>query len=216
MKKSKHDLIRSHYEPLVSKGGSNHQMLDWGSRDSQFARFSVLADCLGESGILDDRRERPSLLDVGCGLTDLQTFFEQEKIAMRYVGVDITPAIVAEAHRHHPDRAILLGDIFQAPPFPPRSFDVVFCSGTLNLKLGNNDAFAACALRGMLALARKRVIVNFLHQRTRERYRQCFYYSPEAIAQTARRLAPANSRLRIIDDYLENDFTLEIVLPMPA
>lgn len=209
--------IRGHYEPLIRPGAEHHEMLDWASKDAQIARFMVLERCLRDtflamSGGQITESDPPRLLDVGCGISDLKSFLEWKKIAAHYFGVDITPGILSEARRKHPDRALILADVFQAAPFRKHQFDVVFCSGTLNLRLGNNSAFAAKALAAMMDLAGRLIVVNFLHQRTRERYNQCFYYDPDAILETARAVAPTGTRLRIIDDYLENDFTLEAAL----
>ncbi|MDT8390062.1 MAG: class I SAM-dependent methyltransferase [Lentisphaeria bacterium] len=207
--KSKKDLIRRHYEPLVRPGASHHEMLDWGSREAQLARFRVLAERLKAEGLFTTNRP-PSLLDVGCGITDLKTFLDTEGLSVDYTGVDITPAILDQARTKHPDRKIIQADVFKDPPFPAAAFDVVFCSGTLNLKLGNNAVFAAEALAAMRKLAGKLLVVNFLHQRTRKKFSQCHYYSPDTIRETARRVAAPFLDLAVIDDYLENDFTLAI------
>lgn len=207
--KSKKELIHQHYEPLVRPGASNHQMLDWGSRDAQFTRFRVLAERMKEEGLFDTITP-PSLLDVGCGITDLKTFFDTEQLDVDYTGVDITPAILEQARTKHPDRKIIQADVFKASPFPPAAFDVVFCSGTLNLKLGNNAAFAAEALGAMRGLAGKLLVVNFLNRRARKKFSQCYYYSPDAIRETAQKVTAPYQRLAVIDDYLENDFTLAV------
>lgn len=207
--KSKKDLIHQHYEPLVRPGARHHEMLDWGSKDAQFARFHVLMQCMQSEGLFEGSTP-PSLLDVGCGITDLKTFFDHQRLDVDYTGVDITPAILNQARATHPDRNIIHADVFEASPFPAASFDVVFCSGTLNLRLGNNAAFASRALAAMRQLAGKLLVVNFLHHRAREKFSQCYYYSPDAIRETAQKVTAPFEAITVIDDYLENDFTLAI------
>src|SRR5688572_31025014 len=58
--------MRAHYDALVARHGLSHKALDWGSRDSQELRFSVLAAIADLRGC--------SVLDVGCGLADFCAF----------------------------------------------------------------------------------------------------------------------------------------------
>ncbi len=211
---SRRARIRAHYEPLAQAGGEAHQILDWSSREAQTARFQVLADACRRLPAAP-AASIPSLLDVGCGLTDLKSYLDAHDIPTRYAGVDLTPAILEVARQRHPCRSMLLADIFQAAPFAPQTFDLVFCSGTLNLRLDNNHQFAEQALRAMLGLSRRLLVVNFLHQRTQVQYLHCFYYSPTLILELARRLAPDNATCKLVDDYLDNDFSIEIQLCPP-
>ena len=206
------DRIRAHYETRVDPACESHDILDWGSREAQFARFQVFYDVL-VSAELHSLPAAQTLLDVGCGLCDLRTFLWTREVYCRYVGVDITPTILQEAHRRHPDTSILLADVFQEAPFRDRTFTTVFCSGTLNLRLDNNEAFADIALRAMIGLASRLVVVNFLHQRTVRKYEHCHYYCPDEIHRIAAANAPEGTVIRLIDDYLANDFTVAIHLP---
>jgi SAM-dependent methyltransferase len=210
-KSDKHRRIHGHYTPLVRPGATHHEMLDWSSREAQHARFEVLAESIRRHKLLDGCRV-PSLLDVGCGITDVQTFLEAHNMPCAYTGVDITPPILEHARRKHPERALVLADVFVAPPFAPGTFDIVFCSGTLNLRLGNNEVFAGKAIAAMLGLAKRMVVANFLHERAARRYGQCFYYSPSRIRNQAEAVLPPTAKTTVIDDYLDNDFTLEIKL----
>ena len=205
-KNPKKELIRAHYEHRVIPGRDSFDILDWGSREAQWARFQVLVDVLLRRGLLN-RDEPLQLLDVGCGLSDLCTFLGDLKLEVQYTGVDIVPGIVAEARRRHPDRDLLLADIFEREPFPKRSFDVAFCSGTFNLEMGNNDEFALAALATLAPLVRECLVANFLHCRAQDKYDHCHYYDPERMAAA---IAGGGRIVEIRDDYLENDFTLTV------
>lgn len=194
--------IRRHYEPRISPHRETFDILDWSSRESQQTRFAVLLRVL--------RREcppeqPPRLLDVGCGLTDLAGFLEAQRFPVCYLGADITPALLAEAHRRSPDRRVVAADVFAASPFRPRAFDACYCSGVFNLSLGNNDTFAVEALPRLLALASRFAVANFLHCRTARKYVHCHYFDPVVLGAAMTRLG---LRVELIDDYLENDFTL--------
>ncbi|MCK4603030.1 MAG: class I SAM-dependent methyltransferase [Phycisphaerae bacterium] len=194
---SKRKQIRSHYEWRISRLRENHDILDWADAESQAARFSVLVENVDPDG--------KSLLDVGAGLGDLASFLEQRKISVGYTGVDLLEKMVAEARRRHPDAKFLCADVFTNDCFKPGSFDVVFCSGIFNLNLGNNLLFLPGAIRRLLGLSRDWVVFNLLHKRAAHREEKYFHYDP---AEVLAILEPLPCQMRIIDDYLPNDFTL--------
>jgi SAM-dependent methyltransferase len=194
--------IRRHYEARVTPHREPHDILDWSSRESQERRFQVLVDVLRQTFPV---ATVPRLLDVGCGMTDLASYLEGHGTPVRYVGADVTLAILTEARRRHPQRLLLAADAFAAPPFAPRSFDVCYCSGVFNLNLGNNDAFASEALPRLLDLANRIAVANFLHRRCPHKYEHCHYFDPEVLS---REMSRRGLRVVLVDDYLENDFTL--------
>ena len=208
----KRQRIRYHYEKRVRPGRESYDILDWGSKESQEARFQVLLDIL-EEGTYRLARDAPvRLLDVGCGLTDLCTYLGELESSVDYVGVDITFAVLGEAKRRWPRRMVFQGDVFTHPPLREREFDVAYCSGIFNLRLGNNEDFAVEALDRLLPLVRHCVVANFLHERTRQKYPHCFYFSPERVADAVHR---HGATVTLIDDYLENDFTLVVSRDAP-
>jgi SAM-dependent methyltransferase len=196
--------IRQHYERRVNGTRPGYDILDWSSREAQNIRFDVLVQTM--------QRElagasTPSLLDVGCGMADLAAYLEDGEVDVAYTGADITFKVVREALRRAPSRRLLLADVFSAAPFGAESFDVLFCSGVFNLKLGNNDDFVVRAVRAMIPLAREMVVVNMLHRRTATKYVHCHYFDPDEIAS---RISRPGLDVRVIDDYLENDFTVVV------
>lgn len=199
--------IRRHYEARVAPHRETYDILDWSSRESQEVRFTVLLQILRQAARSDHVLR---LLDVGCGLTDLAGFLEQHRLPVRYVGADITLGILAEARRRSPRRCLLAADVFTAPPFAARTFDATYCSGVFNLSLGNNDDFALAALPRLLDLAETVAVANFLHCRCRRKYEHCHYFDPAALGAALER---RGLHVTLIDDYLENDFTLVLRRP---
>jgi hypothetical protein len=57
----------------------------------------------------------------------------------------------------------------------------------------------------MLELSGEYMVVNLLHARSEMRYPHCAYYDPDAVMKI---LEPMPCTVRLIDDYLPNDFTL--------
>jgi SAM-dependent methyltransferase len=191
------DLIRRHYEPRIGGDLPHHQVLDWASAQSQLARFEIFARNIP----LQDK----SLLDVGCGLGDLLTYLDSLGLRVRYTGVDLLEKMVQAARRNHPGIDFVQGDIFQTNPFKPENFDVVFCSGAFNLNLGNNEQFLPIAVATMLEMAREHAVFNLLHSRAASQEQTYFYYHPDQVQEMLR---DCPCQIRIIDDYLHNDFTV--------
>jgi len=197
---TKSQRIRRHYQPRIVSGRENYDVVDWSSAEAQQVRFAVLADNVPLAG--------RTLLDVGCGLGDLWAYLKGRGIEADYCGVDLLPEMTASAAEKHPDARFVCGDIFDpdgSAMVVGGHFDVVFCSGTLNLELGNNTEFLPEALRRMLELSKEHMVVNLLHARCEMRYPHCAYYDPQAVMEI---MEPMNCKIRLIDDYLPNDFTV--------
>jgi hypothetical protein len=113
--------------------------------------------------------------------------------------------MIDEARRRHPGVRFECGDVFKGNLFAGHRFDVVFCSGTFNLDVGDNADFFAGALPSLFTLAGEYVIFNLLHSRVRERYAHCVYRRPDEVLSL---LEPFDCEPRIRDDYLPNDFTV--------
>lgn len=190
--------IRAHYEPRIAPARPHYDILDWASPVTQEARFRVLADNV------DLRRQ--SLLDVGCGLGDLLAYLLRRKVDVDYTGVDVSEKMVQAALQRQPVGRFLHADVFAEPcPFPAGSFDVVYCSGIFNLDLGNNVEFVPFAVQRFLGLARRFVVCNMLHKRAGAGDGTYFFFDPLEVLPGLRGLC---QEVRLLDDYLPNDFTV--------
>lgn len=203
--------IRDHYLPLIKSRRANHEVLDWAAQQTQFMRFSVLADNVPLSGL--------TLLDVGCGLGDLAEYLCGRGVTLgRYAGVDILPEMLTRARRYKPELELFEGNIFSMSRQnsldllrAEKPFDVVYCSGALNLNLGNNEEFIMAAVRKMAELAGKWLVFNCLHARCNMNDPKYYAYWPEKAIAAARAACPAGE-IKLLEDYLENDFTVIIKL----
>ena len=189
--------IRRHYRPRITPRRENYDILDWASAESQRARFAVFAREIDLAG--------KSLLDVGSGLGDLWAYLKARGLYVDYTGVDILKDMVRVAERTHPDARFIQADIFASEPFGDRQFDVVFCSGAMNLNLGNNRAFLPTAAARFWGLAREAAVFNLLHTRDAGTDETYFYHDPDDVLGL---LSDLPCRIRIVDNYLPNDFTV--------
>ncbi len=194
---SKAKNISRHYEHRIDDGRANFDVLDWASAESQRTRFGVLADNIDLTG--------KSILDVGCGLGDLLTFIERRGIDVKYTGVDILEKMVIAARDQHGEATFLRADVFGADPFAGEKFDLVFCSGTFNLNLGNNRSFLPVAIAALLEYSCQYVVFNLLKTNTPHQDRTYFYHNPDDVRKM---LAPLPCDTQIIEGYLPNDFTV--------
>lgn len=73
-----------------------------------------------------------SVLDVGCAAGGFRTIWGSYAPAVRYEGVDLSPAFVEAARRLHPDATFHLADAVSGIPLPDRHADVVQALGWLH------------------------------------------------------------------------------------
>jgi len=191
-------FIQMHYEDRISDDMDHHQILGWESKDAQQARFKVLTDNI----ILTGKR----LLDVGCGLGDLYKYLKESSIKCRYTGVDISEKMILRASRVHPDAEFYFRDVFEGEHlFEENSFDIVYSSGIFNLNLGNNLDFLSDAVRIFHFMSSSYTVFNLLSEKSANKESQYYYYNIEQISELIKKYF---SNYKIVEYYLENDFTV--------
>ncbi len=193
---SHYKKLQQHYVPRFDKN-ENAAILDWENKSAQFLRFKAVTDNLS----LDNKR----FLDVGSGLGDFLTHCENLKISIEYTGVDILDEMTESAKAKHPDTTFVTADIFKSNIFEDTGFDVVYTSGIFNLNLKNNHIFFMQAIEKFIRISNDIVVFNLLHERSTAKEDKYFYNDPESIRDL---IKSKFSDIRIIDDYLENDFTV--------
>jgi len=197
----KQQLIDMHRD-AVALHGCNTDALHWASRGEQKLRFKVLAGIGIRSG--------DSLLDVGCGFADLRDWLRAHAIEVNYTGVDLSPEIVAEAARRHPDAAVLCGELFDFDSdFAPKSFDWVVCSGMFNWRLRDEGAYACRVIARMFELSRFGVAFNMLDARSRSMrmLTELVAFDPDTVLEYCGSITPDCTCL---NDYLAGDFTIHM------
>jgi SAM-dependent methyltransferase len=187
-----------YFSALVEKHGIDAHSLDWGSRESQRLRFTVLA----QIGPL----EGASVLDVGCGLGDFFGWLSETGQRVRYTGIDITPAMVEIAAKRFPDAQFEVCNILEGPP-AGGPFDYVFASGIFYLRRTEPFPFLRRMVETMFGLCTRGTAFNSLSAWAPRREPGEFYADPLDTLAFCRTLT---TRLSLRHDYHPQDFTMHL------
>ncbi len=192
-------LIDKHRDALTRHGHSP-QAVYWSNTQIQELRFKVLTDIGIESGA--------SVLDVGCGFGDLYSYLKRNGTTVEYTGVELSPDLSQKAQELNPDATFFCGDLFEYDP-TAESFDYVLLSGALNEALDDDGEYAHTLINRMYQTACKAIAFNLLnakHEWTANRY-DLQSFQPQVIKNYCKQL---NDNVELIEDYLENDFSVYI------
>lgn len=191
-----HQRIIELYSGLVEQYGQDPRSLDWGSRESQESRFSILAEIAPLEGT--------SILDLGCGLADLKEFFQIKKLSVDYTGYDITSTMIDNARKRFPDSHFEVRNILDGPE-PEPAFDYVLSSGIFYLRKTEPMEFMEKIVGRMFALCRRGVAFNTLSLRADRMGSDEFYADPGEVLTLCQSIT---RRVILRHDYLPHDFTV--------
>jgi SAM-dependent methyltransferase len=149
------ERVKAFFEPRPALHGDSYLAVDWGSQQSQCARFQTL-------GRLIPLQHR-SLLDVGCGMGHLLDWLHGQEIQLRcYEGVDVTGSMVQAARLRHPVETFLECDLLSGGQPSQDGYDVVFASGIFYLALSEPYQFLASMLGRLFELTQQALVFNIL------------------------------------------------------
>ena len=187
------------YRQRIAEHGPTFASLNSGNEQKQALRHEVLASAL--------RGEKPSILEVGCGLADFYHYLLEHQRNCSYVGYDIVPEYMAECRRTYPQAHFVLRNIFAEGI--DGTYDSIVMSQVLNNRYEKSDNKQV--MRRALELAfehtRVSVAVDMLSTYVDFRNPDLFYYSPEEIFSIAKGIAP---RVIIRHDYRAFEFCVQL------
>ncbi len=196
------ETIKTYYEDNMSKNLPEYGILGWESEKAQQLRFDMLLSAVDLEG--------KSLLDIGCGTGNLLEYIISKGLNVKYTGIDILGKMIDLAKSKGLPGEFLHADIFKHSLFGAKSFDVIYTSGIFNLNLGNNIEFLKNAVGMFLELSRQAVVFNLLHKDSPDREDKYFYFSPDEVKELLEAYSDRIARVRFIEAYLKNDFTVVI------
>jgi SAM-dependent methyltransferase len=192
-------LVIQRYQQRIAEHGATFESLNSGSEEKQAMRQWVHSSAL--------RGERPSILEVGCGLGDFYKYLIAQKLDCSYYGYDIVPEYIAECRRVYPQAGFEARNIFLDGI--DGIYDTVVMSQVLNNRYQKSDNMQV--MRRALELAfehtRVSVSVDMLSTYVDFRNPDLFYYSPEEIFRMAKAVA---HRVLIRHDYRAFEFCVQL------
>ena len=188
-----HAILR--YAKRTAEFGPTAQALGWRDREQQELRFQILA----EIGDLDGK----SVLDVGCGFGDFYDYVAAQGKQVDYVGVDISPDLLAVARERHPQARFEERDILMEPM--QEHFDYVIESGVFNHILRDNEGFVRQMLASMFEMSRVGMAANMMTTHVDYQEEQLHYYDPDEYIDYCKTLSP---HVAIRQDYPLYEFTI--------
>jgi trans-aconitate methyltransferase len=195
MNKEDREAIVSLYEGRYAELGYDVRTLGWRGREDQRLRFRVLGDIADLAGA--------SICDIGCGFGDLVPYLRERFGEFRYTGVDLSPSLIEEARRRHPEHEFHCLDILDGD-FSLRA-DYFLLSGALNFRVEDNWGLTEAMLSRMFELADRGVAVNFLTSYVNFERPHNYHHRPEEVFRFARALT---SRVALRHDYPLWEFTV--------
>jgi tRNA G46 methylase TrmB len=187
------------YQQRIAEHGATFASLNSGSEEKQAIRQWVHASAL--------RGERPSILEIGCGLGDFYKYLIERKRDCSYHGYDIVPEYVAECRRVYAQSKFEVRNIFLDGI--DGNYDTVVMSQVLNNRYQKSDNLQVMQRALELAFQHTRVSVSVDMLSTYVDFRNpdLFYYSPEDIFRMAKAIAP---RVLIRHDYRAFEFCVQL------
>lgn len=179
------------YNASLKKYQDRAKQVHWQSVSRQHKRFHVMQKVLG------DNIKEVTLVDAGCGLGDFYTYLLLHKsVPLKYTGIDNHSQMVHLA-KQETKQEILYADILK--DMLPQA-DYYLCSGALNtLEPFETILF----IKKMLLVSVKGVIFNILKGDNKEGM-----YNKYTVKEMQNLLSFFKGSVEIIEDYLEDDFTV--------
>jgi SAM-dependent methyltransferase len=173
----------SHYERCFDRHGVSPRGVDWPNGPDLAIRFATLLS------ILDGGAEEPPpvLLDVGCGpglmLDYLQSTGRLERVD--YLGIDLSPTMVAAARQRWPGKDFSARDVVAAP-LPEQSVDFVIMNGVLTEKLALSQTemvgLAQALILAVFRAARLGIVFNIMSRHVERERPELFHWGFDELA----------------------------------
>jgi SAM-dependent methyltransferase len=189
------ERIGAFFDAGVGRFGHDLRAMDYGRRESQLARFDVLAEAIPLAG--------KRVLDVGCGFADFSAYLAERAPDASYVGLDISRAMIAEARRLRPAADLRHADILTEDPGGP--FDLVVANGIFYLLGEDAEAVMQRLILRLFGLCREAVVFTSLSSWAPAKEGGEFHADPVRTLEFCRALT---QRVTLRHDYLAHDFAV--------
>lgn len=171
----------------------------YGNEKSQTLRNAVHATAL--------QGERPSILEVGCGIGSFYKYLIDQKRDCVYCGYDLLPENVADFKRNFPLERVEVRNMFLQGI--DGTYDTVVVSQLLNSQYQKSDNMKVMCEALELAFHHSRLSasLDMLSNMFQFRNSEWFYYSPMEIFRIAKAIT---ERVVIRHDYMDSEFCIQL------
>lgn len=171
----------------------------WGSSFTQKKRFEIFL----KIGSLKKKK----ILDVGCGTCSFYKYLKDNKISIKYYGLDNNDNMIKTSQKKYNDIILMKMNFFSNLKLKKNFFDYIFLSGALNIAEYNHEKNTKNLIKKLFYLSKKGVAINFLSIYSKKHYSGEFYFDPIKIFKFAFSLS---KKCILYHNYLDNDFTIFI------
>jgi len=182
------------YSTRFKNLGISPRSLGWGCKEDQLERFRVVLEQCKPSG--------KTLMDIGCGFSDLYVYLKEHTVKFNYIGVDFVPVFIEFCKKNFSDQKFYLSNIMRQTETLPKA-DIVVSLGTINFKLENdlNFKYSKYFITKAFDLAKEMLCVDFLSKYRIPEYPKedfVYYHSPEDVFKFATSLT---NNVRLLHNY---------------
>ena len=158
--KKDYSTILDFYKKLLDKEGLNLKGLGWNSKKKNKLKFDYLFEIISFSF-----EKKFTLLDFGCGISNLYHFLKTKKIKLIYEGLDVSKKAISYSSSKFKKNKYHQMDILKNTSFQ-KKFDVVVLNGIFTIKNSLTDKQMYNYIFKVLARLKKNckgiMIINFL------------------------------------------------------
>ena len=167
-------LLAGHYAEKFATHGATSLGVDWGNDPN----LTILRQ-ENMLGVIKDRSNRNSLLDVGCGYGHLAELILKNQLNIDYSGIDLVPNMIEYAKKEY-SNFNFFQDVFLS--FNSNIYDYIICNGILTQKLTASilemDEYAKRLIIKMYELSGKGVAFNMMNTHVNFQRNNLYYKNP--------------------------------------
>ena len=198
------DEVARYYTDTLRRHGANAQGVDWRDDGSQQTRFTQLLR-------VAEWAERVEVLDYGCGYGALVDELDRDGRPFRWVGFDISEAMLDEARSRHGGRAecVVVAEESALEPV-----DFVVASGIFNVRLEADEGEWGRYVEGVVdrldKLSQRGFAFNMLTSYSEPDKRRPDLYYADPLAWFDRCKRRYSSQVALLHDYGLWEFTIVV------
>ena len=189
--------ISQYYDDRSARYSQSYRRCGWRSPETQHQRFWALTHHFELNNAI--------VLDAGCGDGEFFSFTRSEFPHWRYVGIDLSPGMIAQARERFPEALFMEADL----RLFTGDYDYVVCSGAVNHQTDNARNALLTALTSLYTMSQVATAITLLsNQSPKDERSDIFvYYDPCEVLALAQTLTPY---VDLNHTYAKNDFCLTL------